>query len=704
MKKMSKNVLSPVLILIVFCSVTISSVSANDNQNINENEHIYQITGHSKFIIQENIEINSQFNASWELSINLSDQIGSDLLQNSELGLRAQIDIHLGNSDGFVDTNESELFDQLFRTERNWTNSENGGCCIFDYNPLYSYQGINLTTNKVDVGPIDLANTSWGWEESTNLIGQTDSRNTRIIDFPRVGAFVEEVPLIVVLPSDWEYKYSAMEEIFSGEPGEFILNRSEANVASNIRVTISNNQKPNPSAHRTSTGSMISLDSITEYHGKCEDSTLDNNQQWWTLSDNETLLLTHFGDNLSFIPQNYGFEEGDVVGVVMHCKDWFDITETWHENIIVDSIFPIWSAVISYINEENERVIIDNNQPIAVKSDTSIMFNISAFDPNSGLPVDLTIISNKTPNYIQRDTDNLVFSDMFYQNSNSNGLHLNLTERHEAKSPTSWSVTLTVSDNAGNTILKEWEINVMDGNGPTIIPDLIINNQSISSNNLARENDIITISLQQSFDDLDSIDDTRWSLSIDDIVYVQNVTMDQIDKMTLGPFSSGTHVFSIDAYDSSSNYQNLAFGLAISPILGIDLEIISFETEGQFVMGNEVTFSAYIQNNRGSTGSGQLCANNQCSPFVGIPAANSDSPGYFEIELILELTNSTPIDAYFKWQSESTGENGQITIEKGISLEPSWQKPTQTVVFVFVCLSFLVFVVNRLWGVDSQRP
>ena len=536
------------------------------------------------------------------------------------------------------------------------------------------------------------------------MIGQTDSRATRIIDFPRVGSLVEEVPLMIFLPADWEYTYSAMGEIFSGEPGEFIVNRSEANVASNIRVTISNNQMPNALGYRTSTGTMITLTSNTLYYGDCEDSTLDHNQQWWTLSNNGSLVLTHYGSSLSFISQDYGFQEGDVASIVMHCKDWFNVTDTWHEDIVIDSIFPTWESVISYINDDNERIILDINQSIEVKSDTSISFNISADDPNSESPVDIKIISNKTPNYIHRDVNNLAFSDVFYQNNDVNGLHLNLSERHKAKYPTSWSVNLTISDGAGNTIYEEWEIIVLDGIGPTIVPDLIINNQSISSNNLAREGDLITISLQQSFDDLDSINDTKWSLSIDNKVISDNVTMNQIDKMTLGPFTSGTHIFSIDAYDSSLNHQNLAFGLAVSPSLGVDIELISTEVDGQLIEGNTVLFSASMKNNRASSGSGQFCVNSQCGPFVGVPAANSNSPGYFDVELSFELSSSTPITTYFKWQSESAGDNGQINIESDIPVEPSWQKPIQTVLLVFVSLSLFVIIVNRLWGVDSQRP
>jgi len=219
-EKMNKNILSFLLLFLIIFSLNSLSVSAT-NEN-NNDQVVYSITGYSKFVIEDEIKINSQFNASWESSITLSDQIGTDLLQNHELGLRAQIDIHLGNSDGFVDSHESELFDQLFRVERNWTNSESGGCCIFDYNPLYSSNGINLITSKVNIGPIELENSTWGWEESTDLFGQTDSRNTRIIDFPRVGALIEEVPLLISLPEDWEYTYSAMEEIFSGNPGALI--------------------------------------------------------------------------------------------------------------------------------------------------------------------------------------------------------------------------------------------------------------------------------------------------------------------------------------------------------------------------------------------------------------------------------------------------------------------------------------------------
>ena len=692
------------LVSLFVLSLSGISVNADNDDEINEDSFSHLVTGYSKFVIHDDIISNSQFNSTWELSITLSDQIGSDILQNPELGLRTQIDIHLGNSDGLINREESNAFDDLFRQQRNWTDSEIGGCCIFDYNQLYASDGIELITYPVVLGSIELNNTEWGWDESANLIGQTDNRITRILDFPRTGSLIEEVPLHVILPSGWEYTYSAMEEIFEGNPGNFSVNRYESNVASNIRVSISPNQPPIASAYRISSGSMIALNSSTNYYGDCEDSNLDINQQWWTLSNNGTLVKTHYGDTFSFIPENYNFYGAQVVSVVMHCKDWFNSTNTWFENIVIDSVFPTWNSVISYVDELGKMIILDSNEDIIrIKSDTYLSFNISANDYNSQLPTDIRIISNKTPNYLHEDKDNLDFSDVFYQNDNVNGMHLNISERHLSKHQTSWSINLSISDNAGNTLNREWTILVLDGSGPTIVPDLIINNNSISSTNLARNGDSIMISLLQSFDDLDSIENTFWSLTIDGEMIDENVTMELIDKKMLGPFTSGTHVFSIDSYDSSGNHRNLAFGLAISPNLGIDIEIESSSHKGRLVQGETVLFFVSMQNSGASPASGQFCVNDQCGPLIGVPGATSSGPGIFTAELNFELT-STEITTYFQWSSESANQSGTLHINSDITVEPYWQSPIQTVLLVFIVLSFIVFFSNRLWGIDSQKP
>ena len=99
------------LVSLILISILSMNVSADSDDAINDENPSHSINGYSKFIIHDDIFSNSQFNSTWELSITLSDQIGTELLDNPELGLRAQIDIHLGNSDGLIDLNESISFD-----------------------------------------------------------------------------------------------------------------------------------------------------------------------------------------------------------------------------------------------------------------------------------------------------------------------------------------------------------------------------------------------------------------------------------------------------------------------------------------------------------------------------------------------------------------------------------------------------------------
>ena len=111
-----------------------------------------------------------------------------------------------------------------------------------------------------------------------------------------------------------------------------------------------------------------------------------------------------------------------------------------------------------------------------------------------------------------------------------------------------------------------------------------------------------------------------------------------------------------------------------------------------------------MQNTEASPGSGQFCINNQCGPIIGIPAASSSSPGIFSVELNYELTSSEGVDTYFQWSSESSNQSGVLEINSDLRVEPYWQESTQTVMLVIITLLFIVFIANRLWGIDSQKP
>ena len=53
------------------------------------------------------IAASSSLSATWSAQATVSDDYGTDLLENQSLGLRKQIDLYLGDSDGWVDSSES---------------------------------------------------------------------------------------------------------------------------------------------------------------------------------------------------------------------------------------------------------------------------------------------------------------------------------------------------------------------------------------------------------------------------------------------------------------------------------------------------------------------------------------------------------------------------------------------------------------------
>jgi len=705
---MTQRILAIFIILLMLFGGLALPVNADDPDGGDGNEgnnSEFFVDGLSTLTLFEPIEANSTFDATWEVSVTISDQVGSDLLPYIELGLRAQIDINLGNSDGWINRTEIDLFIDIFYQARNWTNAESAGCCAFDYTPMIAANGSTINVHEPNIGSIEDENLTWGWIESANLVGITDSRTTRLLDLPRTGALIEEIPIRVILPSGWEYRYSAMREIISGEPGNFTVDRAASGAASNIRITIAENQAPNALGQRKSGGSMIPLNSVTVYFGECEDGGLDANEQWWTVSNNGTVVLTEFNETLNFIPEENGFIGGQVASVVMHCKDWFNSISTWYDNVVIDSVFPTWEASINFESPNGEITALDPDVDVfEVPSDSYISFSISADDPNSQLPTNIVLTSNKTEGYRHQANDQLEFNDRFSQSGEVNGMHLNFTERHLSREQTTWAIHLDVSDNAGNTQSRDWIILVLDGNGPTIVPDLYIDDVIISSENVVRNGDSVLFNFTPSYDDLDAITDTSWTITVDDIIIVENVDWSEIELFTIGPLATGTHDIILEAWDSSGNKGGLAFQLKSFPNFGVDISVETSSYAGKLVDGEIVVFMATLQNHGADPASGRICVGGECGAFIGIPGATPESPGYFSAEINTKIDGTLPLEVSFQWSSESANDEGTIILESGYIIEPAWQGPLQVVIGVFAILAGIVYAANRLWGADSLRP
>ena len=661
------------------------------------------IVGESMLTLSSPFGVSSNISADWHANITMREDYGIDLLPNRELGVRVQIDQHLGDADGNLSLSEISHFVDLVKSARNLSDSEAIGCCIIDYTALTPVRGLDITVYPPADGPVMDSNGSWGWIESGELSGITDSRSTRILDIPRVGGVIEEIPLRVLLPSPWEFRYSAMQSVIEGSPGDFTVFRHQAPVASDIRITLGENSPPNTVASRLTGNSFISLSGSTQYTGECIDSALDQTSQWWTVHNNGTMMLSIDGDSLEFTASQLNFVHGDVASVVMHCMDSFSSSSNWNENIIIDGENPTWEASFE-IQVDGEMIELDSdNSVIEVPSSSEFYFRFYAHDSNS-LPVEIEVTSDKSENWRHSAYDQLEFMDRFFQGDQVNGMHLNLTERHEAKLPSEYSISLSVSDDASNSVTNDWTIIVSDSAGPTIIPEIFANDTPISPGLPARAGDSIMLSLTQSFDDLDAIDDVMWEIRMNEQVLAEQAIWRDIEKTILPITESGTYILHVIATDSSDNMEQITWGLAVSPRLGVNLSVLDTVVIGDLTEGESINIVVSMQNTGANFGSGVLCSGSTCSDEVLVSAANSGGPGIFVAELHLDLNSSNKLDLRFDWTSDSASSNGSMEIQHDFIIQPSWQMPLQVMLAVLVLLMLLAWLAHRTWGPESLRP
>ena len=633
----------------------------------------------------------------------MREDYGIDLLPNRELGVRVQIDQHLGNGDGNLSLSEISVFVDMIRSARNLSDSETIGCCVIDYSALTPVRGLDITVYPPAEGPVTPNNGSWGWTEFAELTGSTDSRSTRILDIPRVGGVIEEIPLRVLLPSPWEFRYSAMQSVIEGTPNDFTVFRHQAPVSSDIRITLGENSPPSTVASRQTGNTFIPLDIPTHYTGECIDSALDQTTQWWTVHKNGTMMLSVNGDSLEFTASELNFTHGQVASVVMHCMDSFSSSSNWNENILIDGESPTWEASFE-IQIDGETIELDSDKAIIeVPSGSEFYFRFNANDSNS-LPVEIEVTSDKSENWRHSSFDQLEFMDRFFQGDQINGMHLNLTERHEAKLPSEYGVSLSVTDDASNTVTNEWTIIVTDSSGPTIIPEIFANDIPISPGSPARAGDAIVLSLTQSFDDLDAIDYVFWEIKMNEQFLAEQAIWRDVEKTTLPITAAGTYILHVIATDSSNNMEQITWGLAVSPRLGVNISVLDIVIIGDLVEGETINIVITMENTGGDVGSGILCSASTCSEEVLVVAANSGGSGIFVAELHLDLVDSNNFDLRFEWSSDQAESNGSLVIDHDFIIAPAWQMPLQVLLAVLVLLMLLAWLAHRTWGPESWRP
>ena len=714
MMRMSVNKSVAVFLTIIVILTPLSFAESGDD---NTNSEQIQISGQATLSLTGDLLPDSQINATWNLEIGIPEEYGTDLLPNQSTGIRLQIDNHLGNSDGNITESEISDFIQLLTNARTWINSEVAGCCMFDYTELALLSPVTVIVSPPSVGPvISTSSETWGWSESAELMATTDLRTTRLLDLPRTGSLIEEVPLVISIQEPWEFRFSAMQEIISGEPGSFTVLRAESPVYSTIRIAIGENSPPSVTVSRSG-GMSIStpLNGTIHFTSECEDSMLETPSFNWRLSNNGTILNSSDGEYdsdgrvvISVNPAQNGYLSGDILSADLTCIDSFGSSSSWYENIIIDGQNPSYDIRFTEITSEGIEVQRNESEhSMIIRSDSELFVDVITSD-NSNLPVSVQVVSNKSQGWRHFSNDELYFSAVFNQGEQVNGMHLSVDERHQERTNSHWELILNVTDEAGNTVKRTWDIIVEDSAGPVIIPYITANSTRVGPSEPAREGDNILLTLTESFDDLDNILNTLWTVTINGDQKHTNASWMEAEKIEFSDLGIGIHYVEILATDSLGNSADISFQFSIEPKEGFNLEIIQTDISGDQLIGNTINFRASINNYHSSVGSARACYADTCSAYVMIPGATSSSSGYFEIDADIQLLEAGPLDIRIEWIGNEDGESGTLNLNQSIMVSEQDDEGSDYQVQAFFAvlsvLVILIFLANRLWGKESMRP
>ena len=714
MMRMSVNKSVAVFLTIIVILTPLSFAESGDD---NTNSEQIQISGQATLSLTGDLLPDSQINATWNLEIGIPEEYGTDLLPNQSTGIRLQIDNHLGNSDGNITESEISDFIQLLTNARTWINSEVAGCCMFDYTELALLSPVTVIVSPPSVGPvISTSSETWGWSESAELMATTDLRTTRLLDLPRTGSLIEEVPLVISIQEPWEFRFSAMQEIISGEPGSFTVLRAESPVYSTIRIAIGENSPPSVTVSRSG-GMSISapLNDTIHFTSECEDSMLETPSFNWRLSNNGTILNSSDGEYdsdgrvvITVNPAQNGYLSGDILSADLTCIDSFGSSSSWYENIIIDGQNPSYDIRFTEITSEGIEVQRNESEhSMIIRSDSELFVDVITSD-NSNLPVSVQVVSNKSQGWRHFSNDELYFSAVFNQGDQVNGMHLSVDERHQERTNSHWELILNVTDEAGNTVKRTWDIIVEDSAGPVIIPYITANSTRVGPSEPAREGDNILLTLTESFDDLDNILNTLWTVTINGYQKHTNASWMEAEKIEFSDLGIGIHYVEILATDSLGNSADISFQFSIEPKEGFNLEIIQTDISGDQLIGNTINFRASINNYQSSVGSARACYADTCSAYVMIPGATSSSSGYFEIDADIQLLEAGPLDIRIEWIGNEDGESGTLNLNQSIMVSEQDDEGSDYQVQAFFAvlsvLVILIFLANRLWGKESMRP
>ena len=217
---------------------------------------------------------------------------------------------------------------------------------------------------------------------------------------------------------------------------------------------------------------------------------------------------------------------------------------------------------------------------------------------------------------------------MFVQGPHINGQHLTIEDRHQAKPLTVYSLELELIDAAGNHATQSWDVLVTDRTNPNPRPALSIGGNYYGELNLPIEGGpLIDVSLEESWDDIDAIEQLTWSVELNDEPLNVGQSWSEVESFTLPALPAGRHILVVNATDSSGNKGTHSMLFVVEPPMGGFLQISEVVKIGTGGPGEPGAMDITLEN----TGQGEtifrLCYLEDCtSEFIAVQAT-VDGPG-----------------------------------------------------------------------------
>ena len=661
-----------------------------------------QINGDATLSLH-NIGQSQTISATWELNIQLPNMIGVDFLPEKDRGLRYQVDTHLGNEDGIISALESNRFSLSLEENRSWTNGDEGGCCSFDQTPFFATTQIEFTSIGIEIGPIE-DGFPWGWSERVNLTGLGDARQIRLLDIPRTGSIVEEVPLRVILPGTWEYRFSAQSAVISNNDDGFTIDRSLVAAFSDIRISLGINEPPVASALRDGGGSATATStSELRFTGMCIDNGLIEPIPSWSITGSLEMDNLNGGE-ISLALTEYDLSHGDSIHVSMTCTDRHNSSSSWSQSLTIDdeppslSIYLQLSAGTGVWNDvELEAFYFSSPSGSVVRA------IVSSIDGSSD-PVSITISSNRSGGFVKTGFDTMEMTEAFYHGDSTNGPHREPNDRLMKRNPTEYFLSMIAQDSAGNRNESNFTITVIDDKGPVIVPSITHDGDELDVGSSISTGEEIVLVLNQSYDRLDALNETKWTVDVDGLSVIDYVSYNTFNGiLEIGELTTGDHMISIQAMDPQGHISLMELPLQVYPGEGIIfLQEPGIEVSGRTIVDNGLIISSSMTNYGSGSGFAKLCSGDICSPEAFIPPASLTGPAQTIVYLEVTPTSAGELQLALIWN------DAQANIEQSVDLSgkviikqraPTWLPPLLLAIFIVSASSLVIW----RWGNQTSE-